>query len=240
LDGQERRGIDRKALYTLSYGMYAVTARLGDRQNGQIANTAFQITSDPVRIAVSLNKNNLTHEYVAQGGAFGVSVLAQETPMAFIGLLGFKSGREVDKLAQVAHETGQTGCPLVKDHALAVLEARVVGQLDAGTHTVFLGEVVGAKVFREGTPLTYAYYHQFIKGHTPQSAPTHQPPAAGAGEEKKAAMKRYVCNVCGYVYDPEKGDPESGLAPGTPFEQIPESWVCPVCGAPQSEFSPAE
>lgn len=236
-------GVDRRAFYTISYGLYVVAAHRGEKLNGQIANTVFQVTSDPARIAVSLNKANLTHEYVTQSGTFTVSVLEQETPMAFIGLFGFKSGREVDKLAQVGHKTGARGAPVVTEHALATLEVKVVGQLDAGTHTIFLGEVVAAEVLKEGTPLTYAYYHLYTKGKTPQNAPTYQPPAAGkAGakaEGKGMAMKRYVCNVCGYVYDPAKGDPDNGIAPGTAFADLPDDWVCPVCGAGKDEFYPA-
>ncbi len=171
----KNNGFDPKALYTLSYGLYTVTSHLGGKLNGQIANTVFQVTSEPPRIAVTINKNNLTHEYISKSGVFGISVLDQTTPMSFIGLFGFKSGREVDKLSQVAFEEGATGCPLVTENALAVLEAKLSGKIDVGTHTVFIGDVVGARVLRQGIPLTYAYYHENIKGKTPKNAPTFRP-----------------------------------------------------------------
>lgn len=165
--------LNRTAFFKLSYGMYVITSFVGDKLNGQIANTVFQVSSEPPRIAVSINKTNLTHEYISKSRVFAVSVLDEPTPMVFIGLFGFKSGRDVDKLSQVGHKKGATGCPLVTDNALAVLEARVTGTADAGTHTIFIADVVAAEVLREGSPLTYAFYHASKKGKAPKTAPTY-------------------------------------------------------------------
>lgn len=235
--------IDRKSLQLLSYGLFVVTSRLNGRLNGLMVNTVFQVTSQPPRIAVAVNKENLTHEYITQSGVFAVSVLDEDTPMKFIGLFGYKSGREVDKLSQVTFKEGTTGCPLVTDKALAVMEARVIDRLDVGTHTLFIGDVVSSELLREGTPLTYRYFHEQKKGSAPKAAPTYVPPEEPAATPKEAGgkkMQRYVCDVCGYVYDPAVGDPESGIPAGTPFEELPDDWVCPVCGAGKDEFSPEE
>ncbi|MEW6448530.1 MAG: rubredoxin [Bacillota bacterium] len=89
-----------------------------------------------------------------------------------------------------------------------------------------------AEVLKEGTPMTYAYYHQVKKGGVPKTAPLHVPAQKGA----EAAMDRYVCSVCGYVYDPVVGDPENGIEPGTPFEKLPDDWTYPVCGAGKDQF----
>ena len=230
-----------QCLYNLTYGLYVVTACADGKDNGQIANTVFQVTADPARIAVALNKENLTHEYVSRGGVFGVSVLAEETPMTFIGLFGFKSGRGVDKLARVEHKKGASGCPLVTENALVVMEARVVSSLDVGTHTIFVGDVVAGEVLRDGEPLTYAYYRDTKKGKAPKTAPTyHGPPPAAAKERSDVKMDKYVCQVCGYVYDPAKGDPDNGVEPGTVFEELPDDWVCPVCGATKDLFEAEE
>jgi flavin reductase (DIM6/NTAB) family NADH-FMN oxidoreductase RutF/rubredoxin len=230
-----------QCLYHLTYGLYVVTACADGKGDGQIANTVFQVTADPARVAVALNKENLTHEYVSRGGVFGVSVLVEETPMTFIGLFGFKSGRDVDKLARVEHKAGETGCPLVTENALAVMEARVVSSLDVGTHTVFVGDVVAGEVLREGKPLTYACYHETKKGKAPKTAPTYRAaPAAGDKERSETGMKKYVCQVCGYVYDPAAGDPDNGVEPGTAFEDLPDDWVCPVCGASKDQFDAEE
>ena len=224
-----------KALYNLGYGMYVVCSRKGDRVNGQIANTVFQITSEPPTIAVSINKNNLTHEFIKASRCFTVSVLCQDTPLSFIGRFGFKSGRDTDKFEGINYKMGETQAPVVIDNAVAHLEARVTQEVDVGTHTIFIGEVVNADVISEEECMTYAYYHQVKRGTTPKTAPSYI-------EEKKEAPKiaKYRCTVCGYIYDPELGDPDGGIKPGTPFEEIPDDWVCPVCGVAKSEFEKEE
>ena len=225
-----------EALYRLGYGLYVVSSRKGDKLNAQIANTVFQITSEPPTIAVSINKNNLTHEFIKDSRVFIASILSQDTPLPFIGHFGFKSGREIDKLEGINYKIGETQAPVVIDNALAYLEARVIQEVDVGTHTIFIGELVGADVIREGEPMTYAYYHQVKRGTTPKTAPSYV-------EEKEVAvpkMAKYRCTVCGYIYDPELGDPDGGIKPGTPFEKIPDTWVCPVCGAAKSEFERME
>jgi flavin reductase (DIM6/NTAB) family NADH-FMN oxidoreductase RutF/rubredoxin len=228
-------------LYNLTYGLYVVTSCAGGKADGQIANAVVQVTADPARVAVALNKENLTHEYVSRGGVFGVSVLDKETPMTFIGLFGFKSGRDVDKLARVKHKEGASGCPVVTENALAVMEARVVTQLDVGTHTIFVGEVVAGEVLRAGEPLTYACYRDIKKGEAPKTAPTyHGAPPSAAKERSDVKMEKYVCQVCGYVYDPAAGDPDNGVEAGTAFEDLPDDWVCPVCGAAKEQFEPEE
>ena len=166
---------DRRAFRDLSYGLYIVTSLDGDRLNGQIVNTVIQVTSDPARVAVIVNKQNLTHEFISKSGLFGVSVLDESAPMTFLGPFGFRSGRDVDKLSQVQFKIGVTGCPLVLEHALSVLEAKVIDQIDLGTHTIFIGDTVNAEVLKEGRPLTYRYYQESLKGKAPATAPTYNP-----------------------------------------------------------------
>lgn len=221
-----------KALYNISYGLYIITSKKGDMLNGQIANTAFQISNDPPTLAVSINKNNLTHEYIKACKFFAVSVIAQAAPLSLIGQFGFKSGRDVDKFAGVKNKLTQNGVPYVDDHTLSYIEAKVVYEFDAGTHTVFVGQITEAEVLGEGDPMTYAYYQQVKKGGVPPSAPTY----IKKEEEQSMSSEKYVCSVCGYVYDPAAGDPDSGIAPGTAFADIPDDWVCPVCGASKKDF----
>jgi flavin reductase (DIM6/NTAB) family NADH-FMN oxidoreductase RutF/rubredoxin len=225
-----------KALYKLGYGLYVVSSIKGSRRNGQIANTVFQISSEPPTIAVSINKNNLTHQFIKESKVLAVSVLSQDTPLSFIGRFGFKSGRDIDKLESINYKIGETGAPVVIDNTLAYLEAKVNKEVDVGTHTIFIGELVGAEVIKEGEPMTYAYYHQVKRGTTPKTAPSY----IEEKKEKVVKMAKYKCKVCGYIYDPELGDPDGGIKPGTPFEKIPDDWVCPVCGAPKSEFERIE
>jgi len=225
--------MDLKALYKVSYGLYIISSRKKGKLNGQIANTLFQVTSEPPTVAVSINKENLTHQFIEESRVFSASILSENTPMSFIGRFGFKSGREIDKFKQVNYKIGKTGAPLVLDNTLAYLEAEVIKKVDAGTHTIFIGKLVGAKNIKEGTPMTYAFYHEVKGGKAPKAAPTYI-----KEEDKKggSGMTRYECTVCGYVYDPERGDPDGGIKPGTPFEELPEDWVCPVCGAGKEQF----
>ncbi len=240
--------MDIAAFHMVSYGLYVVSSTKDGKPNGQIANTVFQITPEPPTVAVSINKENLTWEYIKKSGAFTVSVLSTDAPMTFIGLFGFKSGRDTDKFEKCTFRKGQvTGAPIVLDYTLSFLEAQVIDSIDVGSHTVFIGKVVDCGVLAEGEPMTYAYYHRVKKGKTPERAATYikqDVRAGGAGKAGPAAegsgMKKYVCQVCGYIYDPEKGDPDSGVAPGTAFEDLPDDWVCPVCGVGKDEFSPQD
>ena len=170
--------LDRRAFRDLSYGLYIVTSRDGDRLNGQIVNTVIQVTSDPPRVAVIINKKNLTHEFITQSGVFGVSVLDDTATMTFIGPFGFRSGRDVNKFEKVSFKKGATGVPLVSEHSLSLLEVKVFDCIDLGTHSIFIGDVVFSEVLKTGKPLTYHFYHEVLKGKSPPNAPTfmsHQP-----------------------------------------------------------------
>lgn len=230
--------MNTKAMYRLTYGIYVVTSKKGNSYNGQIANTLFQVTSEPLTVAVSINRNNLTHDYIKASWVFAASIVAQDTPLDFIGRFGFKSGREGDKFEGVNYKIGETGAPIVLDNAVSYLEARVTQEMEVGTHTIFVGEVVGADMVDEyKVPMTYDYYHQIKGGQTPKTAATYiEEKPAVAPTSGKPGMAKYRCTVCGYIYDPETGDPDGGIKPGTPFEDIPDDWVCPVCGAAKEMF----
>lgn len=227
--------MNKKAFYKLSYGMFIVSSIDGEKLNGQIANTVFQITSEPPTIAVSINKQNLTHEFIEKSKVFCISVLSVDADMKLIGNFGFKSGREVNKFDGIKFQIGKTGSPIVLEKTVGYLEAEVIHWLDVGTHTVFIGKVVDADVLSDDEPMTYAFYHKIKGGKSPKTAPTF---IAEKNEniEKEIKMKKYRCKICGYIYDPEKGDPDSGIEPGTPFEEIPDDWVCPICGTSKTNF----
>ena len=228
--------MDLKALHNITYGVYVVTSKANGRINGQAANTVFQISSKPATLAVSINKQNFTHGLIKESGLFAVSVLPEETPISLIGQFGFKSGRDVDKFEGMKYETTENGIPyLTEDDYMTYIEARVIQEVDANTHTIFIGEVIDAKILRDGKPMTYAYYHQVKRGTTPPTAPTY------IKDERRVDMGDiYECTVCGYRYDPAKGDPEHNIPPGTSFEDLPDDWVCPVCGATKDQFEKVE
>jgi len=223
--------MDTKALYKISYGLYVITSKKGNKINGQTANALIQVTAEPPAIAIGINKNNLTHEFIKESKVFAASILSQDTPLNFIGQFGFKSGRDVNKFDQVNYKTGKNGAPIILDNTLAYLEVKVTQEMDVGTHTIFVGEIVESELLKDGEPMTYAYYHQVKRGTTPKTAPTYL-----KEEKKPVTLPQYQCTICGYIYDPEKGDPDGGIAPGTAFEDIPDDWTCPVCGASKDQF----
>ncbi len=165
--------VNREALHNISYGLYVVTSGKGENCNGQICNTVFQVTSEPAKIAVSINKQNFTHDFVRESRVFAVSVLSKNTPLKFIGHFGFKCGRDTDKFEGINYKGGKTGTRIVLDHAVAYLEAEVMKEVDVGTHTVFIGKVVEAEILTDEEPMTYAYYHKIKRGVTPKLAPTY-------------------------------------------------------------------
>jgi len=165
--------MDIKTLQKISYGMYVISSKKGEKFNGQIANTVFQVTSEPPEIAVSMCKQNLTHEFVNESRFFTVSILSKETPMQFIGRFGFKCGRDFNKFEDISYKVGITGAPIVLENSMGYLECQVIGSLDVGTHTIFIGKVIDAEIIKEEEPMTYVYYHENKGGISPKAAPTY-------------------------------------------------------------------
>ncbi|MEO0138087.1 MAG: flavin reductase family protein [candidate division WOR-3 bacterium] len=165
-----------KALHLVSYGIYVVTSRKDEKINGQIVNTVFQITAHPPQMGISINKQNLTHEYIKSSKVFTINILTKTTPPKFIGQFGFRSGREIDKFKDVNFKLGKTGAPIIIDNILGFIECEVVNSIDCGTHTLFIGKVLEAEIMVEsGEPLTYDYYHKELKLKVPKTATTYLP-----------------------------------------------------------------
>ena len=202
-----------KAMYALTYGLFVLTARQGEKDNGCIINTACQVTESPNRITIAVNKSNLTHDMVLATGRFTLSILSQEAPFSLFQRFGFQSGRDVDKFEgyQEHAARGDNGILRVTQGACAWLSCKVVSTLDLGTHTLFLADVEDGDLLNSVPSVTYAYYQANIKPK-PQAAPA-----------APTAKKRWVCVVCGYVYE---GD------------FLPEDFICPWCKHPASDFEP--
>lgn len=162
-----------KTLHKISYGLYVVASKRNGELNGQIANTVFQVTAEPPTIAVSINKQNLTHEFIKESGVFSVSILRKDTPLKFIGIFGFRTGKETKKFEGVKYKIGVTGAPILLENTVGYVEAEVINSIDAGTHTIFIGRVVDAEILSDEEPMTYAYYHEVKQGKTPEKAATY-------------------------------------------------------------------
>lgn len=152
-------GNQREAIFKIGYGLYVATSKKGDRFNGQVCNTVFQITSDPQRVAVALNTGNLTNEFVKDSGLITVSILGKGN-LDDISRFGYQSGHKVDKFEGYSFgESATNGCPVLLN-ATAYLDLKVDPEMvvEVGTHTLFIGEVVDGGLIKDGEPISYSFY----------------------------------------------------------------------------------
>ena len=176
--------IDTKALFNISYGLYVVTSKLGEKHNGLIVNTVMQLTDTPNRVGVCINKVNYSHDIIKQTGLMNVNCLTESTPFETFEQFGFKSGKENDKFAGSNPKTSQNGLAVLKDNINAFISLKVTDYIDLDTHGLFVCEVTEAEVLSDEKSVTYTYYQENIKPK-PQA------------EQKKG----FVCKICGYVYE---------------------------------------
>lgn len=200
--------MDKKAMYNLSYGLFVLTSAREGKDNGCIINTAIQVTGDPDRISIAVNKANYTQEIVKESGRFNISILSEEAGFELFKRFGFQSGREVDKFADLLDlKRSANGLYYITAGTNAYLSATVEQTLDLGSHTLFIASVDDMEVLSSIPSATYAYYQSHIKPK----------PARQASTGKTA----WRCTVCGYVY-------EGG--------ELPADFICPLCKHPASDF----
>lgn len=202
--------MDNKALFKLSYGVFVLSSKSGDKVNACVTNTCIQVANDPVRIAISVLNSNLTCDYIKDSGVFSVSVLDKTCIFDTIKHFGMQSGRDVNKFEGVKLPIDLNGVPYLPWSTNSVLSAKVLESIDLGTHTLFVAEVVDMKVMSKELPLTYADYHKDLK-----------PKPQKIDENKK--IVGWKCKICGFVYEGEK---------------LPEDFVCPLCGHSADDFEP--
>lgn len=163
-----------EAFFKVTYGLYIVSSRNGEKRNGYIANTAFQVTSDPIQFGICCNKENYTAKLIAESGLFSVSVLEKDASSEIMGLFGFKSGSDIDKFENIEYKTGITGVPIVTQECIAWFECSVTKTIDLGSHLLFVGKALEYDILdQEKEPLSYAYYREVKKGAAPEKAPTY-------------------------------------------------------------------
>ena len=176
----------KETLFKLSYGLFVLSARDGEKDNGCIINTVMQITDTPLQIAVGINKDNYTYEMIEKTGMFNVSVLTEEVPFSVFESFGFKSGRTEDKFSAFADKKrSENGIFYLTKYTNAFISAKVVKTLDCGTHMMLIAEVTDAKTLSDAPSVTYDYYFKNIK------------------PKPEVKKKGYVCKICGYVYEGE-------------------------------------
>ena len=194
----------------LSYGLFVLTAKNGEGDNGCIINTVCQVTSDPNRITFAVNKQNLTHDLLMRHNAFTVSVISEKADFSLFKRFGFASGREADKFADLAAVKQMANGTLgVLEGTNALISGKIFHSIDLGTHTLFIAEVTEAESLSDTPSATYTYYHQHIKP---------QPEKVG---ETPGGQTIWRCTICGYEYV---------------GEELPEDFICPLCKHPASDF----
>ena len=202
--------MDKKAMYKLSYGLFVLTARQGDRDNGCIINTAIQAASDPNTISIAVNKSGYTHDMVLATGLFNISIISQEADFSLFKHFGFQSGKDVDKFADYGDfARSQSGLPYITAGTNAWISCRVKQSVDMGSHTVFFAEVLDMDVLSSAPSATYEYYQDNIKP---------KPEAVGKTDDGKTIWR---CRICGYEYV---------------GEELPEGYICPICKHPAEDF----
>ena len=221
--------INYEALFKISYGLYIVCSGDKNYGNGFISNTVFQITADPATFAVSCNKNNYTAGIILKYGVFSVSILSVNASADIFGKFGYHTGQNFDKMAGTALKYGVTGAPIVISDSISALEFKLMETIDAGTHLIFIGELIAAEILEDtAEPMTYAYYRQVRKGMAPKNAPTYLDKSKLEKNHERPVFKKFECPVCGYIYDEELMEIK--------FKDLPDDWICPVCGTEKSLF----
>lgn len=199
--------VEKEAMFKLTYGLFVLTTKDGEKDNGCIVNTVSLITDTPKRITVYVNKANYTEELIRKTGVLNVSVLTENAPFEIFKQFGFSTGREVDKFAGKAYPRSENGLYYLPEYTNALISAKVVDTLDCGTHTLFVAEVTEARVLSAEKSVTYEYYQSNIKPK----------PNAPKTEEK---TEKWVCKICGYVHE----------------GPLPEDFICPWCKHPAEDF----
>lgn len=173
--------INTNALFNIGYGLYIVTAK-DDKDNACIVNTVSQQTDSPLRVSVTINKQNLTHDMVKNTGVMNVHCLTEDTPFAVFEYFGFQSGRDMDKFKSSHLKKSENGLIVLPDYSNAFFSLKVQQEVDLDTHTMFICEVTEAEVISDKPTMTYAYYHANVK-------------------PKPSTSKGWICKVCSYVYE---------------------------------------
>ena len=198
--------MNTKALYKLTYGVYLLSAKDGERDNGCIINTAVQVANSPTRISIAAIKGNLTHDMILKTGAFNLSAISEDAPFELFKHFGMQSGRDVDKFAEFNEVSrSENGLYYLNKWANAFMSLKVEDSVDLGSHTLFIGELVDGEVLSDEPSCSYAYYQSDIKNSVP----------------KPEVKKGWRCKICGYVYE---------------GEELPADYICPICKHPAEDF----
>ena len=202
--------MDRKAMHAITYGLFVLTAKQENRHNGCIINTAMQVTTEPNRISITVNKANHTHDTLMETDDFTVSVISEDADFDLFKHFGFQSGKDTDKFSGFDDvREAKNGTLVVTKGTNAYISGKISDRIDLGSHTMFIADVVDGEILSDEKSASYEFYQKNIK------------PVRNAKEGEKDGKTVWVCTVCGYEYE---------------GEEIPSDFVCPWCKHPASDF----
>ena len=162
-------------LFKITYGMYIVSSKNGDKINAQLSNTVVQISPEPPTMLISVSKKNLTHEFIENSKVFTINIISDICEMKDIGQFGFRTGRDFNKFSTCKYKIGKNGAPIISDKTVGYVECDVINTMDCGTHTVFIGKITDAEMINsELEPMTYDYYFKTLKGKLSKNATHYQ------------------------------------------------------------------
>lgn len=232
-----------KALYNISYGLYILSVN-GKKPNACIINTLIQVTSNPCRVTIAVNKNNYTTEILRQTREFNVSILSEEADFELISRFGFVSGRQKDKFLGFAdYKLAENKIPYITKGTNSYISAKVVNEVDLGTHIMFLADVVNDVVLNPSNPITYAFYQKHLKPRPSSSKTCYVCSVCGYVYSGDELPKDFICPLCkhdaSYFERREMGDSENKNDKGETIMKK-KKYVCPVCGYVYEGDNPPE
>jgi ferric-chelate reductase [NAD(P)H] len=169
--------MDLSTLFKITYGMYIVSSKNGDKINAQLSNTVVQISPEPATMLISVSKKNLTHEFIEKSGVFTINIISDLCEMTDIGMFGFRTGRDFNKFESCKYKLGKNGAPIILDKMVGYVECEVINTVDCGSHTVFIGKVTDTEMINSDLEtITYYYYFKTLKGKLSKNATHYQKP----------------------------------------------------------------
>ncbi len=202
--------MDERVMFKLSYGLFVLTARTKEKDNGCIINTGIQVTVEPNRIVFAINNSNFTQEMLQESDQFALSVLSQDANFALFQQFGFQSGRDMDKFAEFSDfARAENGVAYITQGTNAYIAGEIKQRIDLGSHTLFMATVKDGQILSDTPSATYEYYHATIK------------PKPSNPSDKVEGKTVWRCKICGFEYE---------------GEELPEDYICPICKHPASDF----
>ena len=217
--------MDKQIFKDISYGIYIVTTTDKNKKDvGCVINTLSQITSTNPIIYISLNKDNYTNSAIKENKLFSVSIISTDTKKEVITTFGYHSSKTINKFEGLNYKI-VNDIPVITENICGYLIAETINIIDCNTHSLIIAKVLDTNKVSNLEPMTYKYYQEKLKVISPKNAPTY----IDNNQESTSSSNKYQCSLCGYIYDDAKEKIK--------FEDLPDYWKCPLCGAPKSLFN---